>query len=39
MRKILLSSTLDSAATITSYATADVSVTGNFDWKYCKCCF
>jgi hypothetical protein len=35
MRKILLSSTsLLAAATIASYASADVSVTGNFDWKY-----
>ena len=35
MRKILLSSTsLIAAATIASYATADVSVTGSFDWKY-----
>jgi hypothetical protein len=35
MRKILLSSTsLIAAATIASYATADVSVSGNFDWKY-----
>ena len=35
MRKILLSSTsMVAAATIASYATADVSVTGAFDWKY-----
>jgi len=35
MRKFLLSSTsLVAAATIASYASADVSVTGNFDWKY-----
>ena len=35
MRKILLSSTsLIAAATIASYASADVSVTGDFDWKY-----
>ena len=35
MRKILLSSTsLIAAATIASYATADVSVSGSFDWKY-----
>ena len=35
MRKFLLSSTsLVAAATIASYASADVSVSGNFDWKY-----
>ena len=35
MRKFLLSSTsIVAAATIASYASADVSVTGNFDWKY-----
>ena len=35
MRKILLSSTsLIAAATIASYASADVSVSGGFDWKY-----
>ena len=35
MRKILLSSTsLIAAATIASYASADVSVSGSFDWKY-----
>ena len=35
MRKFLLSSTsLVAAATIASYASADVSVTGSFDWKY-----
>ena len=35
MRKFLLSSTsLIAAATIASYASADVSVSGSFDWKY-----
>ena len=35
MRKFLLSSTsIVAAATIASYASADVSVTGGFDWKY-----
>ena len=35
MRKFLLSSTsIVAAATIASYASADVSVTGSFDWKY-----
>ena len=35
MRKLLLtSSALVAAASIASYATADVSVSGGFDWKY-----
>jgi len=35
MRKLLLtSSALVAAASIASYASADVSVSGNFDWKY-----
>ncbi len=35
MRKLLLtSSALVAAASISSYAVADVSVSGNFDWKY-----
>ena len=35
MLKFLLSSTsLIAAATIASYASADVSVSGSFDWKY-----
>ena len=35
MRKLLLtSSALVAAASISSYAVADVSVTGGFEWKY-----
>ena len=35
MRKLLLtSSALVAAASISSYAVADVSVTGSFEWKY-----
>ncbi len=35
MRKLLLtSSALVAAASISSYAVADVSVTGAFEWKY-----
>ena len=43
MRKLLLtSSALVAAASISSYAVADVSVTGGFEWKYTQhlqdCC-
>ena len=43
MRKLLLtSSALVAAASISSYAVADVSVTGGFEWKYkstsFRCC-
>ena len=33
-KKLLLTTSLIAAATIASYASADVSVTGDFDWKY-----
>ncbi len=33
-KKLLLTTSLVAAATIASYASADVSVTGDFDWKY-----
>ena len=45
MRKLLLtSSALVAAASISSYAVADVSVTGGFEWKYSStssdhCCY
>ena len=33
-KKLLLTTSLIAAATIASYASADVSVSGSFDWKY-----